>query len=85
VNAHLAESEQRRGGFGAGVHVDHSAIVDAAGGWCISLLPGATDEVIVECVLYCTCFALREHSCTWYINLSSFFSFCTRIFVNKGG
>lgn len=45
VNFHLAESEQRKGGFAAGVHVDHDTVVDAAGGWSVSLLPGATEQV----------------------------------------
>lgn len=49
VNFHLAESEQRQGGFAAGVHVDDDTVVDAAGGWSVSLLPGATDQVRMSC------------------------------------
>jgi len=45
INFYLAESEQREGALAAGVHVDGSGVVDAAGGWSVALLPGATDEV----------------------------------------
>jgi molecular chaperone Hsp33 len=44
INFYLAESEQREGALAAGVHVDEEGVVDAAGGWTVQLLPGATDE-----------------------------------------
>jgi len=45
INYYLAESEQREGALAAGVHVDSAGTVDAAGGWSVELLPGASDEV----------------------------------------
>ena len=45
INYYLAESEQREGALAAGVYVDKQGVVDAAGGWTVQLLPGATDEV----------------------------------------
>lgn len=45
INYFLSESEQREGALAAGVHVDRDGVVDAAGGWTVQLLPGATDEV----------------------------------------
>ena len=45
INYYLAESEQREGALAAGVHVNKEGLVDAAGGWTVQLLPGATDEV----------------------------------------
>lgn len=45
INCFLAESEQREGALAAGVHVNREGVVDAAGGWTVELLPGASDEV----------------------------------------
>jgi len=45
INYFLSESEQREGALAAGVHVNPELEVDAAAGWTVQLLPGASDEV----------------------------------------
>lgn len=45
INYFLSESEQREGALAAGVHVNGAGEVDAAAGWTVQLLPGASDDV----------------------------------------
>jgi molecular chaperone Hsp33 len=48
INYFLSESEQREGALAAGVHVNANREVDAAAGWTVHLLPGASDEVAAQ-------------------------------------
>lgn len=50
INHYVATSEQREGALAAGVALDDDAVVAAAGGWRLELLPGAPDNIVEQVI-----------------------------------
>ncbi|KAJ8602380.1 hypothetical protein CTAYLR_004227 [Chrysophaeum taylorii] len=50
INHYVATSEQQEGALAAGVSLDDTNAVAAAGGWRLTLLPGASDEIATKVV-----------------------------------